>query len=112
MNMTRTILAPTISSKAFTWTRDITGLGGVFTIERSTLDHLGGLARLYDDNSAAIGFVMLSQRTGKNATFALTSIETRPDGEVTCWILNPTFSSYNKPGCSDLQHVCVRVYNT
>jgi len=110
--MARNTIAQTISSRAFTFTKDSTGFGGVFTIERSTLDHLGGLQRLYDDNSAAIGFVMLSAKSGKEATFALTGVETRPDGEVTCWILNPTFSSYNKPGCSELQWVSVRVYNT
>lgn len=110
--MSRLIIAATISSKVFTWTRDASGLGGVFTIERSTLDHVGGLQRLYDDNSGAIGFVMRSTRTGRDATFALTSVETDRDGDVRCWILNPTFSSYNKPGCHDLQHVTVRVYNT
>ena len=110
--MPRQTIAPRISSKVFTYVRDASGFGGVFTIERSTLDHLGGLSRLYDDSSAAIGFVMLSQRTGREATFALTSIETDRDGDVRCWILNPTFSSYNQPGCHDLQHVTVRVYNT
>lgn len=110
--MARNIIAPTISSRAFTFVKDSTGFGGVFTIERSTLDHLGGLQRLYDDNSAAIGFVMSSRRTGKEATFALTGVETSREGEVTCWILSPTFSSYNQPGCSELQWVSVRVYNT
>ncbi len=110
--MARNTIAPKISSKAFTWVRDASGLGGVFTIERSTLNHLGDLARLYDDNSCAIGFVMVSQRTGKEAVFALTEIKTDRDGDVTCWILHPTFSSYNQPGCHDLQHVKVHVYNT
>jgi hypothetical protein len=110
--MTRTTIAPTISTRAFTYVKDESGFGGVFTIERSTLDHLGGLSRLYDDNSAAVGFVLHSAKSGLNATFALTSIETDRDGDVRCWILSPTFSSYNKPGCRHLQHVTVRVYNT
>lgn len=108
----RNTIAQTISSKAFTYTSDESGFGGVFTIERSTLDHLGGLQRLYDDNSAAIGFVMLSARTGKSATFALTAVDTNREGEVRFWVLSPVFSSYNQPGCNQLQHVTVRVYNT
>jgi hypothetical protein len=110
--MARTIIAQTISSKAFTFTPDDLRLGGVFTIERSTLDHLGGLQRLYDDSSAAIGFVMMSAKTGKEATFALTDVKTDREGEVRCWILSPVFSSYNQPGCARLQHVTVHVFNT
>jgi hypothetical protein len=110
--MTRATIAPSISTRAFTYVKDATGFGGAFTIERSTLDHLGGLSRLYDDNSAAVGFVLVSAKSGLEATFALTSIETSDEGEVRVWILSPTFSSYNKPGCRYLQHVTVRVYNT
>lgn len=40
------------------------------------------------------------------------SIATDRDGDITCWKLSPTFSSYNQPGGRQLQHVAVHVYNT
>ena len=107
----RTPTCAKISSQAFTFTRDESGLGGVFSIERSTLDSLGGLKQVYE-TTGAIGFIMISARTGKEAEFRLTKVETDREGDVVAWILNPTFSSYNQPGCRDLQWVEVKVWNT
>lgn len=109
--MTRTATCAKISSKLFTYTPDASGFGGVFTIERSMLDHNGGLQQIYG-TTGAIGFIMVSAKTGLEAEFRLTGLETTTEGEPTCWILSPTFSSYNQPGGRQLQHVSVRVYNT
>ena len=106
--MARNIIAQRISSKAFTWTRDESGLGGEFTAGREVI---GPLSRLYDDDSGSVGLVMISARTGREAVFALTSIELDQDGRVISWTLHPTFSSYNRPRCRDLQWVRVRIFN-
>ena len=109
--MTRAIIAATISSKEFTYTPDASGFGGVFTIERSTLDSLGGLKQIYG-TTGAVGFIMISAKTGLEAEFRLTSLATDRDGDVISWTLSPTFSSYNQPGGRQLQHVTVKVFNT
>lgn len=100
-----------ILSSYFTYTPDPSGFGGVFSIERSTLDALGGLQQIYGQ-TGSIGFIMISAKTGLEAEFRLTSLTTDRDGDVTCWKLSPTFSSYNQPGGRQLQHVAVHVYNT
>jgi hypothetical protein len=109
--MSRTPTCAKISSKAFTYTPDPSGLGGCFSIERSTLDSLGGLQQIYG-TTGAVGFIMISAKTGLEAEFRLTSLTTDRDGDITCWKLSPTFSSYNQPGGRHLQHVAVHVYNT
>lgn len=109
--MSRTPTCAKILSSNFTYTADPSGFGGVFSIERSTLDAIGGLKQIYG-TTGAIGFIMISAKTGLEAEFRLTSITTDPDGDITCWKLSPTFSSYNQPGGRHLQHVAVHVYNT
>lgn len=100
-----------IDSSNFTYTPFKDTIGGSFVIERSTLDALGGLKQICGQ-TGAVGFIMISARTGNEAEFRLTKIKTDRDGDVTVWILSPTFSSYNQPGCRHLQHVEVHVLNT
>jgi len=107
----RTPTCARIETSAFTYVPDESNFGGVFVIERSTLDMLGGLKQIYG-TTGAIGFILVSKKTGLQAEFRLTGVETDREGDVTCWILRPTFSSYNKPGCSRLQWVSVKVFNT
>ena len=107
----RTSTCAKISSKAFTYTKDESGFGGTFVIERSTLDGLGGLQQIYS-TTGAVGFIMVSEKTSTEAEFRLTKVRTDRDGDVVAWILCPTFSSYNKPGCRELQYVEVHVLNT
>jgi hypothetical protein len=109
--MSRTPTCAKILSSNFTYVKDPSGFGGVFTIERSTLDSLGGLQQIYGQ-TGSIGFIMISAKTGLEAEFRLTSLTTDRDGDVTCWKLSPTFSSYNQAGGRQLQHVAVHVYNT
>lgn len=99
-----------ISSKFFTYTQDPSGFGGVFTIEHSELDALGGL-KPHAQNNATIGFTMVSARTGLTADFVLTNMLFN-DSEVIGCLLQPTFSSYNQPGGHRLKHVTVKVFNT
>jgi hypothetical protein len=107
----RTLIAPKYSSKNFTFVRHETGFGGVFTIEMSTLQALGGIRQVWND-SADAGFVMVSDKTGVEAVFVCTKIQCDVEQDVVYWELSPTFSSYNQPGGRQLQHVTVKVYNT
>jgi len=108
----RNLIAPKYCSKNFTYVPDPTGLGGVFTIEMSTLQALGGIQQVWDDSTDA-GFVIVSAKTGNEAIFTWTEIKMDPTREdIVYWRLSPTFSSYNKPGCHQLQHVTVKVFNT
>ena len=100
-----------ISTKNFTYVKDASGLGGVFVIERSTLDSLGGLNSV-PGSPMAIGFILVSQWTDMEAQFRLTNVEVDADGDVTKWVLTPTFSAYNQPGCRHLQWIKVHVFNT
>lgn len=103
-----------ISSALFTWTKgDPDGFGGVFGIDASEFEHAGcKLSRLGGSMAMHVGFIMISAKTGREATFIVTRIETNAEDEVTCWVLEPLFSSYNQRGCGRLQFVTVRVYNT
>lgn len=107
----RNLIAPKYSSKNFTYTPDKSGMGGVFSIEMSMLQALGGIQQVWNDSVDA-GFVMVSAKTGNEAIFTCTEIKHDGERDVVYWKLCPTFSSYNKPGCHHLQHVAVMVFNT
>ena len=100
-----------ISTKNFTYVKDESGLGGVFTIERSMLDSLGGLNPV-PNAPGALGFILVSQRSDMEAQCRLVNAVVNSYGEIVKWILAPTFSAYNQPGCLHLQHVAVHVFNT
>jgi hypothetical protein len=114
--MTRRNTLTKLSTSLFTWTKgDSDGFGGVFGIDVSELQYHGGEFRLIFEDPAlggAVGFTLVSAKSEREATFVVTRIEKNLDDEITCWILEPLFSSYNQPGCHRLQHVTVRVYNT
>lgn len=102
---------PKHSMKNFTWSRDETGLGGVFVIERSTLDFNGGIGpdpRL----PSILGFVMTSEKTGKEVLFTLADQKFDGRGEITFWTFKPPLSMYSQPGMGETQYMEVRVYNT
>ena len=107
----RNVIAPVISSSHFTYTPDPSGLGGVFSIEMSTLRSLGGIGQVWDDASDA-GFIMVSAKTGSEAIFVCTEIKCDGQRDIIYWELSPTFSSYNAVGNRRLQHVTVKVFNT
>lgn len=107
--MSRTPTCAKILSSNFTYVPDQSGMGGVFSIEMSTLQHLGGIQQVWSDSIDA-GFVMVSARTGKEAIFVVTEIKMDPSRDVVFWKLSPTYSSYNKN--PRLQHVEVKVFNT
>ena len=107
----RNVIAPVISSSHFTYTPDPSGLGGVFSIEMSTLRSLGGIGQIWNDSSDA-GFIIVSNKTSNEAIFVCTNIKCDAERDIVYWELNPTFSSYNLPGNRRLQHVTVKVFNT
>jgi hypothetical protein len=107
----RTLIAHKIDSRNFTYTADASGMGGVFSIEMSTLQSLGGIKQVWNDSIDA-GFVMVSARTGREAIFVCTEIKLDGERDVVFWKLSPTFSSYNQAGGAQLQHVTVKVFNT
>lgn len=97
-----------LSSKLFTYSKDPSGFGGSFVIERSTLDANSGLKAV----NCAVGFIMISEKTKLEAEFRLTHIEYDHEGDILFWLFAPTFRSYNQSGGSNLQHVNVKVFNT
>ena len=108
--MRNTICAKILSSH-FTYTPDPTGLGGVFSIEMSTLRSLGGIGQVWTDSCDA-GFVIVSAKTGNEAVFVFAHYRCDPQRDIVCWEFKPPLSSYNKPGNHRLQHVIVKVFNT
>ena len=107
----RNTICSKILSSHFTYTPDSSGLGGVFSIEMSTLRSLGGIGQVWTDSCDA-GFVIVSAKTGNEAVFVCTNIKCDAERDIVYWELSPTFSSYNKPGNRRLQHVTVKVFNT
>ena len=107
----RTLIATKIDSRHFTYTPDVSGMGGVFSIEMSTLRFLGGIGQIWNDSIDA-GFVMVSAKTGREAIFVCINIKCDAERDVIYWELSPTFSSYNQAGGARLQHVSVKVFNT
>lgn len=107
----RNLIAPKYSSRNFTYTPNHLMFGGTFTIEMSELQAIGGIQQVWSNSSDA-GFVIVSAKTGNEAIFICTEIKMDSQRDIMYWVLSPTFSSYNKPGCEHLQHITVKVFNT
>ena len=105
----REIIGNRISSKLFTFSRNVLTGKCTFVTERSTFDAAGGLRQLYQD-SCDVGFVMVSEKTGQEAVFGLSHVEMNRDSDVVYWELAPLYSTVRKN--RGLSNCTVKIFNT
>ena len=85
------IIADKISSKYFTYS----AIHREFVIEASDLPRLlDPVGRIYNDACDA-GFIMVSERTGKEVIFTVSPCSTDREGDVTAWHFT-AYPEFNK----------------
>lgn len=109
----REIIGHRISSQMFTISRaaDRTDPTCWFTTKLSTLNSSGfnPLKRVWS-NAVDRGFVMVSERTGREAIFTLIETVRDAEGNVVKYIFAPVFSTVHRN--SGLSNCVANVYNT
>lgn len=95
------VIAKVISSKYFDFTN------GSFNSEDSSLPK-GHIGRIYND-ACDEGFIMKSEKTGKEVIFALYATILDSDGDITHWIFHPSFQDIQQNPL--LADVSVTIWN-